>query len=160
MANTSDTLGIQTTLDKLIAHELTSFEDDTVTTLRSYAFSFNETIELIKLPNCNSVGANAFAHCSALTTLDLQTFNIGQRDFQYCSNLTHLILRSTTLCALAGSFSSYFSSTKIAKGLGAIYVPSNLVDTYKSATNWSAAATQIYALEDYPVTDFSTIKDD
>ena len=30
------------------------------------------------------------------------------------------------------------------------YVPTSLVDTYKSATNWSTYAEQIRAIEDYP----------
>lgn len=161
MSNTSDTLGIQTTLDKLIAHELTSFEDDTVTTLRSYAFYYNDVIASIKLPNCASVGSSAFAYCTALTTVDLsQQISITSGLFSNCSAFTHLILRSSTLCPLNVAFSNVFAGTKIGQGFGAIYVPSNLVDTYKSATNWSAASGQIHALEDYPVTDFSTIKDD
>jgi hypothetical protein len=162
MSNTSDSLEIQATLDKLIAHELTSFEDDSVTTLRYYAFYRNSAIESIKLPNCTTIDNNAFQYCTALTTLDLsQNISVSGN---WCGgegkNLTHLILRSATLCPLSSTFSSSFRGTKIGGGMGAIYVPSNLVDTYKSATNWSAAASQIYALEDYPVTDFSTIKDD
>lgn len=161
MSNTSDTLGIQTTLDKLIAHELTSFEDDTVTMLRNYALYSNAGIEFIKMPNCTSIGFSAFASCTALTTVDLsQQISIAAGWFSNCSAFTHLILRSSTLCPLSSTFATVFSGTKIAQGMGAIYVPSNLVDTYKSATNWSAAANQIYALEDYPVTDFGTIKDD
>lgn len=161
MANTSDTLGIQTTLDKLIAHELTSFEDDSVTKLRDYAFYYNDVIASIKLPNCASIGSSAFAYCTTLMTVDLsQQISIASGWFSGCSAFTHLILRSTTLCPLGSAFSAVFSGTKIGVGEGAIYVPSNLVDTYKSATNWSAASGQIYALEDYPVTDFSTIKDD
>ncbi len=161
MANTSDTLGIQATLDKLIAHELTSFEDDTVTTLRNNAFYRNDVIASIKLPNCASVGSSAFAYCTALTTVDLsQQISITSGLFSNSSAFAHLILRSSTLCPLSSAFSSAFSGTKIDQGFGAIYVPSSLVDTYKSATSWSAAANQIYALEDYPVTDFSTIKDD
>ena len=39
----------------------------------------------------------------------------------------------------------------IANGKGYIYVPRAMVDTLKSATNWSTYATQIRALEDYTV---------
>ena len=160
MANTSDTLGIQTTLDKLIAHELESFEDDTVIKLRESALDNNTGIKLIKLPNCNSVGTYAFARCGELKTVDLsQKLSIGNAVFISSTALRHLILRSETLCTLSTSFSNVFNYTKIAIGEGAIYVPSTLVEAYKSATNWSAAADQIYAIEDYPVTDFDTIKD-
>jgi hypothetical protein len=40
--------------------------------------------------------------------------------------------------------------TKIANGEGYIYVPASMVDSYKSASNWSTYAAQIRAIEDYP----------
>ena len=40
--------------------------------------------------------------------------------------------------------------TVIASGTGYVYVPSALVNSYKSATNWSTYADQIRAIEDYP----------
>ena len=40
--------------------------------------------------------------------------------------------------------------TLIASGTGYIYVPKALVDSYKSATNWTTYASQIRAIEDYP----------
>ena len=45
---------------------------------------------------------------------------------------------------------SAFNSTPIKSGTGYIYVPMSLVDTYKSATNWSTFANQFRAIEDYP----------
>jgi hypothetical protein len=44
-----------------------------------------------------------------------------------------------------------FDSSSIAKGTGYVYVPRSLVDSYKSATNWSTYANQFRALEDYTV---------
>jgi hypothetical protein len=41
--------------------------------------------------------------------------------------------------------------TRIEKGTGYIYVPADLVDSYKAATNWSTFAAQFRALEDYTV---------
>lgn len=163
MANTSDTLGIQTTLDKLIAHELTSFEDDTVTSLRQKAFSLNTGIEYIKLPNCDATNPNPFNGCVNLSTVDLSKqitpSNVWFGGNYFLESLSHLILRFNGVCPI-GTFAQALINTPIARGLGAIYVPSNLVDTYKAATNWSVAADQIYALEDYPVAEFDTIKDD
>jgi hypothetical protein len=46
--------------------------------------------------------------------------------------------------------SNSFQSSAIASGTGYVYVPRALVDTYKAATNWSAYASQIRAIEDYP----------
>lgn len=39
---------------------------------------------------------------------------------------------------------------QLADGVCKFYVPTSLVETYKSATNWSAYAEQIRAIEDYP----------
>ena len=45
---------------------------------------------------------------------------------------------------------SAFKDTPIESGTGYVYVPSALVDSYKSATNWSTYADQIRAIENYP----------
>lgn len=57
-----------------------------------------------------------------------------------------MILRSPTMCTIVHT--NAFTGTPIASGTGYIYVPSALVDTYK--TKWSAFANQIRAIEDYP----------
>ena len=41
------------------------------------------------------------------------------------------------------------SNCPIGQGTGYIYVPSALVNTYKSANYWSTYANQIRAIEDY-----------
>jgi hypothetical protein len=43
-----------------------------------------------------------------------------------------------------------FNNTPIKSGTGYIYVPATLIDSYKSATNWSTYAAQFRAIEDYP----------
>ena len=40
-------------------------------------------------------------------------------------------------------------NTPIAQGTGYIYVPKNLMEQYKVATNWTLYATQFRAIEDY-----------
>ena len=53
-----------------------------------------------------------------------------------------MIIRSDTVCTL--------NSTNAFTGTPYIYVPSALVNSYKTATNWSSYAAQIRAIEDYP----------
>lgn len=43
-----------------------------------------------------------------------------------------------------------FSSTTVSRGTGYIYVPDDLVDDYKSATNWSTYADQIKPISEMP----------
>jgi len=235
VANTRDVLGDQATLDGLVSHTLTEFEEDGVTTMRNYAFHMNDTIESVSLPalktvsqyafmgctnlnnasvqsvetiglhgfdNCRSlssveynfltsINAYAFNGCSSLNSIDtskvtaignnaFQDSGIGKIELPLCTSLgtytgygqrmsiidisknitiiankfnnanglVHLILRSDTLCSL-GAFSA-FTDTPISKGIGWIYVPTDLVSTYKTATNWSTYADQIVSIDEYP----------
>ena len=60
-----------------------------------------------------------------------------------------MIIRSETICTLSNK--NAFSGSSVASGTGYIYVPKDLVESYKTATNWSTYATQFRALEDYTV---------
>ena len=61
-----------------------------------------------------------------------------------------MILRNTEkACGLSNT--SALSGTPIESGSGYIYVPAALVDSYKTASNWSTYANQFRALEDYTV---------
>ena len=94
-----------------------------------------------------SIGSSAFSGCYKLTTADFQAItSIGSNAFIGCSALTALILRSEAMVTVSSSF----GNTPIASGTGYIYVPSALVNSYKVASNWSAYAEQIRAIEDYP----------
>ena len=61
--------------------------------------------------------------------------------FNGLTALEKLIIRTPSVCSLANA--SALARTKIESGTGYIYVPDNLVDSYKTATNWSAYAAQI-----------------
>ena len=75
---------------------------------------------------------------------------VGTRAFSGCTKLTTLIIRraGTSVTNLANV--NAFENTPIANGTGFVYVPASLIDTFKSATNWVAYASQIRAIEDYP----------
>ena len=97
-----------------------------------------------------NIGARAFDSCSSLTAVDFSAAtSIGDYAFNACSALTTLILRSETMCTLSSTYT--FTGTPIKSGTGYIYVPRALVDSYKTATNWSTYANQFRALEDYTV---------
>ena len=57
------------------------------------------------------------------------------------------------------SVQTLFDNTPIKAGYGYIYVPSSLVNTYKTATNWSTFADQIVSIDEYPKITFGTISD-
>lgn len=69
--------------------------------------------------------------------------------FYYCTNLKVLILRSASVVTLANT--NALIATAISGKKGYIYVPRDLVDEYKAASNWVTYASQFRALEDYTV---------
>lgn len=73
---------------------------------------------------------------------------IAGTNFNRCTALEILVLDSTTICTLAGAYA--LRNTPIASGTGYIYVPRDLVESYKTATNWATYANQFRAIEDYP----------
>lgn len=119
--------------------------------LTSMASSFNSCTAMKEFyaPMLQTIGNQAFYFCSGMVTFDLPSLtSIGTHGFNNCSRMTALILRSETVCTL--THTNGLINTPIANGTGYIYVPSALVDSYKSATNWSTYANQIRAIEDYP----------
>lgn len=159
------------TIEDLVKGEITFFESDMSKLTRSYAFYSCAKLETAFLPNIDYVPAStfenctslknvnilsaetimsgAFIRCSALEKIDLPlTKSIMATAFHKCTSLTALILRVGTVCTLGNANS--ISEGAIANGTGYIYVPSSLIDSYKTATNWSTYASQFRAIEDYP----------
>ena len=121
-----------------------------VTSLGSYAFYQCSGLGTVKLPKLTSVSTQSFYSCSKLRHADCgQLASISAQTFNACSALTELILRKTdSICTLANV--NGVNNSPIGKGTGYVYVPSALIETYKTATNWSTFAAQFRAIEDYP----------
>lgn len=112
-------------------------------------YACNKLVDLY-IPEVTYMGNYALDRCTVLPVVDapkLQT--IQNASFEYCTSLTAIILRSEKTTTLKNK--NAFTGTPIASGTGYIYVPADLVDTYKAATNWSTYADQFRALEDYTV---------
>ena len=93
--------------------------------------------------------SGSFYNCTKLEKIDFDVLEeMKDADFYQCSALTTVIIRTPAVCTMSDS--NAFAQTPIKSGTGYIYVPSALVDSYKSATNWSVYAEQIRAIEDYP----------
>lgn len=117
----------------------------------TYAFQNTSITEFItgeafdsKLPN------SAFIGCSKLKTADFRHIDLTSgisANALKCVSLETLIIRNTdgvpklTASGLSGA-------TKIVDGTGYIYVPAEMVEAYKAATNWSTYADQIKAIEE------------
>ena len=141
---------------------------DTVTTIGTEAFKYCGKLALTKLPDSlTTIGGNAFYQCTKIniteipegvTQLQSYTFygctalteitikgaitKINTYAFRSCTNLQKVVIPNITSVPTLGGTNA-FTSTPIASGTGYIYVPDDLVDSFKSATNWSTYANQI-----------------
>lgn len=120
-----------------------------VTTIETYVFQYCQKLTSVKLPYVTcSIGV--FRGCTRLATADFLGVNsFASQAFSECRQLKSLILRSDTMTTLGTT--NAITDTPIANGTGYVYVPSALVEAYKTATNWSVYANQFRALEDYTV---------
>lgn len=121
--------------------------DNSASFVASNVFKFNQNIQTVNLPYAKTVGDYAFHNCRSLTQVNLPVCSsIGSNAFQVCSSLSIITIGYSSVCSLGGS--NTFNSTPIASGTGSIYVPTSLVDAYKSASNWSYFSTQIFPISE------------
>ena len=111
-------------------------------TLPSYVFNANNASFIIVARGVIKLGTqNVFRGNSGLTLLDLTYTSgngIGANTFYSDSTFKTLILRSSTVVPLSNTnaFSNATAFRSGGKG-GTLYVPSALISSYESATNWS-----------------------
>ena len=130
---------------------LTTINFPVATSVGSSAFRNCKALTTINFPVATSIENNIFYDCTSLTTINFPVAtSVGNRAFYGCSALTALILRNSTICTLSNT-NAFTGCTKITGTGGYIYVPSSLVDAYKTATNWVTYASKFRALEDYTV---------
>lgn len=92
------------------------------------------------MPNFSTVNQfyQTFFSCSKLKIVDILNITYQANAFGNCISLATLILRDTTkISPLSGTLSVPFF----------LYVPETLLDSYKTATNWSTMADRIIKLE-------------
>lgn len=148
-----------------------NYENENLEMIGSYAFALCNKLKSIQLSTCKQISQHCFNGCKELTVCDIPlAIEIGgyafcncvtmeklefpsatkleAMAFLNCTKLNALILSKREIATLAAI--NAFNGTPIQKGTGYIYVPDDLVDQYKTATNWSNYASQIRAIEDYP----------
>ena len=110
------------------------------------AFYGCRSLSQVSLPLCTKVMMDCFQDCISLSQLNLPVCSyIGNNAFQNCTSLSIITIGYSGVCSLTGS--NVFNNTQITSSTGSIYVPTSLVDTYKSANNWSYFSTQIFPIE-------------
>ena len=121
-----------------------------VTTLGRDAF-VKSNITNIELPNLMVASYDAFVSCEKLKRANLgNVSSIRNYCFTNCFEFDTLILPNTERITTLESTNAFWYATKFEEGTGYIYVPRALLNSYKTATNWSNFANQFRAIEDYP----------
>ena len=129
-------------------NRLTSIQAPNLKTL-TYDCFYNCAFEEVYFPNVETASdTNTFRNCVKLkkAVFDKLTTLAGN-NFAACSVFDTLIIKTPSVCTLTAVFSS--NTTCIANGTASIYVPDNLVEEYKAATNWATYADMIKPLSEY-----------
>lgn len=185
---TVDQIGDAGILDGLVERTLIELVDKNIKTVPNSRFRKQNMLESVDLEYTSSIQNYAFDQCPNftklvapslsyfdssyifrtdnscnVTTLDLTRAVYSQFSstaFSYMPRLQSLILRGNRVPSFqSGGILSLYGNM-IGLGLGYIYVPSALVDTYKSTSPfWSAFASQIVSIDEYPKTPAPMITD-
>lgn len=120
-----------------------------LTTIGIYAFAGCTAITTVAMPaTLTTVGQYAFSGCTSLKgiTLPATTTSVGGNAFKDCGAIEYLVIEATTPPTIS-------SGTTEFPGTYQIFVPSDVLNTYTSATNWSEYAARLTANSDYFVVD-------
>lgn len=137
--------------------KLTSVSLPSVTTIYTQGFAYCSLLPSISLPSLASANSTSvFAYCGELVTANfpaintkidtsffsyctkLQTCHLGNCSiisnnvFYECTSLTDVTLTRTSVCTLQ-NVNAFYNVNNVVN----IHVPSNLIASYQTATNWS-----------------------
>ena len=132
-----------------------------IKTLGTHTFYACSSLTSVKFPLVTAITSNLFYGCAKMKTVDIPAKSIAASAFANNYTLTALILRGTTMATLAntnaftgcyhllGTKNTTYNPNALKDCY--IYVQSELVSSYQTASNWSTHSTQFRALEDYTV---------
>ena len=123
---------------------------DTLITLSDYAFQSCFKLKITSIPaGVIEIPSYCFRYCNSLTEITMHgnITVINNYAFQSCNTLAKIVFPNVTGVPTLSNVNA-FNYTPIETGTGYIYVPDSLVDSFKSATNWSTYADQIKPLSE------------
>ena len=155
-SNVTDMYNMFGKCESLTKLDLSTFNTSNVTNM-SQMFDDCTNLTEVDLSSFNTEKVTSmgsmFNSCSSLIKVDISSFtsekspyNAGM--FMSCTSLTTLIINNPNLFRMNDS--NMLRNTPIANGTGYVYVPDDMVETYKSATNWNIYANQIKGMSELP----------
>lgn len=132
--------------------KLEHFESSSAKYIDSYAFyddtpidSYKMILKSVKCDSATSIGRCAFAGLTKIETIDIlgggDIERMADRD-EALESLVNFIMRDEETVTHVDAYTAFAETTNI-------YVPDALVESYKTATNWSKYAEQIHPLSEY-----------
>ena len=139
---------------KLKAVDLSNFNTTKVTTMQ-YMLKGCSSLTEIDVSNFNTTNCSNLSYlfygCSNLTEIDISNFdttNCNDTSYMFynCTKLNKVIINSSKVFKMTNP--NMFSNTGISAGTGYIYVPDDLLQEYKTTTNWANYANQLKGLSE------------
>ena len=106
--------------DAIIAGEIKSYINDRVTNIKNGAFQYCHSLTTVSFPKCERIYHNAFFGCRRLKSLYLMNSKMCTLSNSTAFDITPI-----------GGYSDWIST------YGSIYVPTSLLTSYQTATNWA-----------------------
>lgn len=132
-------------LENCYSLESDIFDNIAISGVDSKSFYYASNLRALWISNgVKEIPANLCRYCSSLTTVEISgdITSLGDMCFNQCFHLTEIRMPNiTTVPTIPNSYSIQHAKTF------AIYVPAELVDEMKAATNWSGLAYYIKAIE-------------
>ena len=112
--------------------------------ISGYAFMNCSSLSQISIPMCSLISGYAFYSCSSLSQISLPMCSfISDYAFYGCTSLSVAYIGTSidTVCVLRDSNTFWKCPA-----LTSIYVPASLVESYKTATNWTGYSDKIVGI--------------
>lgn len=130
-------------------NKLTTVSFSKCTDIGGYAFRFCTSLATISFPKCTTINGSAFQGCTNLTTVSFpECTTIENNAFSNCQKLESVYLMGSSIPTLG---TGVFNSTPITVStylgyFGSIYVPSSLLASYKTVTNWATYSNRMVGI--------------